>query len=200
MTDQASELNHLDLECRDKCQLPRLVEMATYDDLTHVLNRKGILAALESEFKRVFRHKYPLSILLIDLDHFKRINDSHGHLQGDLVLKESSQRMKDALRGEDSLGRYGGDEFLALLPHTDHEGAMIVGNRLVDRFKEFVIKKGRQPLVQTISIGISSFQKSDSLTSFLERADRALYLSKDGGRCRCSGLPSGNPVVPSKST
>ncbi|MBI1823407.1 MAG: GGDEF domain-containing protein, partial [Nitrospirae bacterium] len=165
----------------------RLVELATYDDLTKILNRKGIIASLESEFRRVFRHKYPLSLLLIDLDHFKKINDSHGHIQGDFVLRASSSRMKEALRQEDYLGRYGGDEFLAVLPHTDFKGAMIVAQRLVEEFSQAPLQRGKLSFNQTVSIGVASYESGDTLTSFLERTDGALYQSKTDGRCRCFG-------------
>lgn len=165
--------------------------MATFDDLTKVLNRKGILACLESEFRRVFRHKYPLSLLLVDLDYFKRVNDAHGHTQGDFVLKASSSRMKEALRQEDYLGRYGGDEFLAVLPHTPLEGAMVVAKRLVDQFSQAPLKNGKIMIPQTVSVGIASHETGETLTSFFERADRALYRSKSEGRCRCSGAFNG---------
>lgn len=187
MVNKSLEGKDIGLECKEKCQLPRLVEMATYDDLTKILNRKGIIASLESEFRRVFRHKYPLSLLLIDLDHFKKINDTHGHIQGDFVLKASSGRMKQALRQEDFLGRYGGDEFLAILPHTDFKGAMIVAQRLVDDFRESPLQRGKLSFDQFVSIGVASYEKGDNLTSFLERTDLALYQAKSDGRCRCFG-------------
>ena len=177
-----------ELVCKETCQLSRLLTMATFDDLTKVLNRKGIMACLEAEFRRVFRHKFPLSIMIIDLDHFKSINDTQGHANGDFVLKEASRRMKTALRQEDYLGRFGGDEFLAVLPHTPYDGAMIVANRLVEDFRKDPLRKGKGEIRQTVSIGIATHEKGDSLTSFLERADRALYQSKSDGRCRSSGI------------
>jgi diguanylate cyclase len=170
--------------CIDKCQLSRLVEMATIDDLTQLLNRRGILTCIEKEIRRVFRHKYPLSILLIDLDHFKDVNDKLGHLKGDFVLNESSQKIKETLRGEDFLGRYGGDEFIAVLPHTDIEGSSIVANRLILSFQNNPLQYGKLSIPQTISIGIAPLVSGDTANSFFERADRALYLAKDKGRCR----------------
>ncbi|HXN06545.1 MAG TPA: GGDEF domain-containing protein [Nitrospiria bacterium] len=180
-----------DLICKDKCQLSRLVEMATLDDLTKVLNRKGILSCLEKEMRRVFRHKYPLSLLLIDLDHFKSINDKLGHLKGDFVLRESSQRMKESLREEDFLGRYGGDEFIAILPHTDFDGSMVVAGRLISNFKEYLLQYGKTLIPQTVSIGVASHISGETTSSFLERADRALYQAKEGGRCRYAGESNG---------
>jgi diguanylate cyclase (GGDEF)-like protein len=191
LAKQSLEGDDLGLICKEKCQLASLLTMATFDDLTKVLNRKGILACLESEFRRVFRHKFPLSLLLIDLDYFKKINDSQGHIQGDLVLKESSRRMKEALRQEDYLGRYGGDEFLAVLPHTPFEGAMIVASRLVAEFSNAPIRNGETTVYQTVSVGVASHKAGDTLTSFLERADRVLYQSKSEGRSRCSGAVNG---------
>ncbi|MHB8481920.1 MAG: GGDEF domain-containing protein [Nitrospiria bacterium] len=177
-----------ELVCKGKCQLPRLVEMATHDDLTRVLNRKAILASIENEIRKVFRHKYSLSILLIDLDHFKNINDTMGHLKGDFVLKESSKKMGEALRHEDFLGRYGGDEFLAVLPFTDFNGAMVVANRLISDFKKNPLSHGKTMIPQTVSIGTATHIPGESATILLERADRALYQAKNEGRGRCKGI------------
>jgi diguanylate cyclase (GGDEF)-like protein len=184
---KSADVGALGLICKDNCQLSRLVEMATQDDLTKTLNRKSILLCLENEMRRVFRHKYPLSLLLIDLDHFKHINDSLGHLKGDFVLKESSLKMKASLRQEDFLGRYGGDEFIAVLPHTDFAGSMIVACRIISNFNESPVQYGKSLIPQTVSIGVGSHLPGDTSSSILERADRALYQAKEEGRCRMAG-------------
>ena len=182
------ETHQDDIICKDKCQLPRLIEIATHDDLTRGLNRKAILASLEKEIRKVFRHKYPLSILLIDLDHFKKINDTMGHLKGDFVLRESSKRMGEALRHEDFLGRYGGDEFLAVLPFTDFDGAMVVAGRLISDFKRNSLNQGKVVISQTVSLGVATHIPGESGTALLDRADRALYQAKSEGRGRCKGV------------
>jgi diguanylate cyclase len=190
---EAAETGQVGRVCREKCQLQSLAEMINLDDLTKVMNRKTILASLEIEIRRVFRHKYPLSLLLIDLDHFKKVNDTFGHLSGDIVLKESVQKMKRSLRGEDYLGRYGGDEFIAILPHTEIEGAMIVANRFVSDFQESPISLEKGTMPQTVSIGVAIYSSGDTTKTLLERADRALYQAKGEGRNGCKGLISEIP-------
>lgn len=186
--EKSTETNPGGLVCKDKCQLSRLVEMATHDDLTKVLNRKAVFATLENEMRKVFRHKYSVSILLIDLDHFKNTNDTLGHLKGDWVLKESSKKMQFSLRHEDVLGRYGGDEFLAVLPFTGFEGAMIVAKRLISVFNLQPISFEKITIPQTVSIGATAHQEGDTTISILDRADRALYLAKKAGRNRCEWI------------
>ena len=183
---EAAETGQVGRVCREKCQFQSLAEMISLDDLTKVMNRKTILASLENEIRRVFRHKYPLSLLLIDLDHFKKVNDTFGHLSGDIVLKESVQKMKLSLRREDYLGRYGGDEFIAILPHTEIEGAMIVANRLVSDFQESPISLEKGTKTQTVSIGAAIYSSGDTTKILLERADRALYPAKGEGRNGCA--------------
>lgn len=186
-----AETGQVSRVCREKCQLQSLAEMINLDDLTRVMNRKTILASLENEIRRVFRHKYPLSLLLIDLDYFKKVNDTFGHLNGDIVLKESVQKMKLSLRREDYLGRYGGDEFIAILPHTEMEGAMIVANRLVSDFQESSISLEKGAMTQTVSIGVAIYSSGDTTKTLLERADRSLYQAKGEGRSRSKGPMSG---------
>ncbi|MBI3605802.1 MAG: GGDEF domain-containing protein [Nitrospirae bacterium] len=188
---EVAETGQVSRVCREKCQLQSLAEMINLDDLTRVMNRKTILASLENEIRRVFRHKYPLSLLLIDLDYFKKVNDTFGHLNGDIVLKESVQKMKLSLRREDYLGRYGGDEFIAILPHTEMEGAMIVANRLVSDFQESSISLEKGAMTQTVSIGVAIYSSGDTTKTLLERADRSLYQAKGEGRSRSKGPMSG---------
>jgi len=174
--------------CNGPCQLPRLMDQVTYDDLTAIFNRRTILGNLEIEIKRSLRHRFSLSVLMIDLDNFKNANDTHGHLAGDKVLKLSSVRMQKSLRKEDFLGRYGGDEFLVILPHTDLKAAAVVANRLVLDFDATPILQSKDPIRQTISIGLSLVGEGDTVKSIVERCDHALYLAKKMGRNRFEGV------------
>jgi diguanylate cyclase (GGDEF)-like protein len=168
-----------------------LREQATHDGLTGLLNRNSILDVLHKELSRVSREGHPVSLLMVDLDRFKQINDTHGHASGDAVLRESAQRMKAAVRGYDSVGRYGGEEFVIVLPGCDGESAFTQAERVRDTIggSPFVIGPRRLPV--TCSIGASSRispsgQDADAL---LREADLALYRAKDGGRNRVARAP-----------
>jgi len=148
-----------------------------YDDLTQCLNKRAAMESLRREIARARRHGNKLSIMLIDLDNFKNINDTHGHLEGDKVLIDFSKKAKISLRETDQLTRFGGDEFMAVLPDTGIEQASIVADRLHEAGKE------GQPLAWSVSIGMSEWlDKDDSLAALLTRADKALYKSKAFGR------------------
>lgn len=148
-----------------------------YDDLTQCLNKRAAMESLRREIARARRHGNKLSIMLIDLDNFKNINDTHGHLEGDKVLIDFSKKAKFSLRETDQLTRFGGDEFMAVLPDTGIEQASIVADRLHEAGRE------GQPLAWSVSIGMSEWlDKDDSLAALLTRADKALYKSKAFGR------------------
>lgn len=162
----ASEKLHRDLEF-----------MSRYDDLTQCLNKRAAMEALQREIARVKRHGGKLSIMLIDLDNFKLINDTHGHLEGDKVLVDFSRRSQNWLRENDQLSRFGGDEFMVLLPDTDLEQASRVAERLHETGRD------GQPIAWSVSIGMSTWlNQDDSLAALLTRADKALYQSKALGR------------------
>jgi diguanylate cyclase (GGDEF)-like protein/PAS domain S-box-containing protein len=152
--------------------LGRVREMATHDTLTGLSNRRVLEEQLPHEFARARRSRSPLCVALIDIDHFKAYNDTHGHLAGDEVLRECARTWDDALRGEDTIVRFGGEEFLVLLPDTDPEEAAEV----VERLRE------RTPMGQTCSAGLASWDFVESSDDLLGRADAALYLAKASGR------------------
>jgi len=148
-----------------------------YDDLTQCLNKRAAMEALRREIARCSRHGSKLSIMLIDLDNFKHINDTYGHLEGDKVLVDFSKRAKQLFREIDQLSRFGGDEFMAVLPNTDLEQASMVAGRLHEAGTE------GQPIAWSVSIGLSEWQgQNDTLAALLTRADQALYKSKAFGR------------------
>ncbi|QQR74680.1 MAG: diguanylate cyclase [Holophagales bacterium] len=168
----------------------RLFESATYEGLTGLLRREAILDQLERELQRAARYRRPLSIALADLDHFKSINDRHGHLVGDLVLKRTAQAVALALRATDTVGRFGGEEFLVVLPETDLTGASAVAEKLREVVEELQIElEDGEVLGVTTSIGLASVPDAErpglkSARDLLVEADRALYRAKAEGRNR----------------
>ncbi|MEH6825109.1 MAG: diguanylate cyclase [Motiliproteus sp.] len=160
----------------------QLRELSTTDGLTKLFNRRHLDDSLVLELKRARRYKMDLSILMFDVDHFKRFNDEHGHDQGDRVLQALAQVMRDAVREVDIPCRYGGEEFLIILTNTPPGGAQTIAERLRENVAETLI----DGLSVTISIGVASFPARDVEASdkFIELADAALYRAKDEGRNR----------------
>ena len=152
---------------------------ATTDALTGVWNRRHIEQVAGTEIAGARRYGQPLSLLTLDIDHFKSVNDRYGHPAGDLVLVELVRRVRPHLRAPDVLARWGGDEFVVMMPHTALTDAM----RLAERLRELA---AAEPFPQagtvTTSIGVAELQADESLDEWLERADRALYEAKSGGR------------------
>jgi diguanylate cyclase (GGDEF)-like protein len=168
-----------------------LREQATHDGLTGLLNRNSILDVLHKELSRVSREGHPVSLLMVDLDRFKQINDSHGHASGDAVLRESAQRMKAAVRSYDSVGRYGGEEFVIVLPGCDGESAFTQAERVRETIAGSPFVSGPRRLQITCSIGAASriFPSGDDAGALLREADLALYRAKDGGRNQVARAP-----------
>lgn len=159
-------------------------EMAIKDGLTNVHNKRYLLETLEREIPRALRHHRPLSVLLFDIDFFKKINDTYGHLAGDYVLKELATLVKHRLRPDDVFGRYGGEEFCSILPETPLVGAGHIAEDLRRRVeaKRFVFEGETIPV--TISLGAAELCAGQDVTSFLKAADDKLYEAKRGGRNR----------------
>jgi diguanylate cyclase (GGDEF)-like protein len=159
--------------------------LASSDGLTGVMNRRAFMEAAQLEFARARRYGRPCALLMLDLDHFKDINDTHGHAAGDAVLRESCAAWRILLRDQDMLGRVGGEEFCALLPETPREGARLVAERMRSAVSALRFKGGQGSFAATASIGLSEVLEGDEqLGQPLERADRALYLAKQRGRDR----------------
>jgi len=156
----------------------KLEEMSRTDFLTNLNNRRTLFERLEYEMKRVARTKEPLSVLLLDIDHFKKVNDTHGHLVGDKVLIEVAKLIKSSIRITDIPGRYGGEEFLVILPACDAQGAMRVAETLRQNVQNAEFEAG---LKITISGGIKLFGK-ESADELIDAADQNLYLAKKNGR------------------
>lgn len=166
----------------------RLFESATFEGLTGLLRRDSILERLKNEVRRADRYHRSLSIGLIDLDHFKRVNDTFGHLAGDAFLKHVAKTISLCLRSSDQIGRYGGDEFLFVLAETDAENALNVAEKIRQRVERLRIHtEGGTAFGVTISVGLSSLEHvppgtTPTVDDFLEMADRNLYAAKQGGR------------------
>jgi diguanylate cyclase (GGDEF)-like protein len=158
--------------------------MATTDPLTGLFNRWHMIDLAEKELARYQRSQHPIGLLLLDIDHFKSINDSHGHEVGDKVLVAVANTIKADLRSQDLIARWGGEEFLVLLPDTDLEQARASAERIRQALMQKRWSFGDQSVAVTISVGVSEFQEDDGLQSAINRADRALYSSKDNGRNR----------------
>ncbi len=162
------------------------VRLANQDALTGAANRRAVLEALESELARAQRQRTPLALLMLDIDHFKRVNDQHGHLAGDQVLRHFVHVVRQRLRAQDFLGRYGGEEFLLLLPDTDLAGAQQLAQQLCQAVQAAPCDWQGQTIAVTVSVGIAgagTSQQADGET-LLQAADQALYRAKDKGRNR----------------
>lgn len=163
----------------------RLEELATTDALTRLINRRALLERLSVEVDRARRFKSQLSLLMLDLDHFKAVNDAHGHLGGDEVLREMGNLLAGAVRTIDVVARYGGEEFIVILPETATEGAIVFAERLRRCVEEqpFEIAQERKCHL-TCSIGVATFPspRVASTEDLFARADEALYRAKSGGR------------------
>ena len=173
-----------------KTTLKELKRLAICDGLTGIYNRRRIMEVLTLEVERASRYQTSLAILMLDLDHFKYINDRFGHQIGDLVLKTVAETMEKALRKVDVIGRYGGEEFMVVLPQTGIDAAKILAERLRNEVEnmDFNLDSIDQ-LCITASLGIAVFDhEKDDVDSFVNRADQALYWAKDTGRNRCVAL------------
>ena len=164
----------------------QMYESALRDGLTKVFNKKYFTDYLEKEFAFAARHKGPLALIFLDIDHFKKINDTHGHPAGDFVLAELSQMMAELLRTEDVLARFGGEEFTILCRGSDQSGAKIVAERLRRAVEERKFTFGGKEIPVTISLGIAAVPESNvsDYSAFLAAADKALYEAKRSGRNR----------------
>ena len=161
----------------------RLERLSRYDALTGLLNRRAIDEILSQEEQRARRLSGPLSVLMIDIDHFKRINDSQGHSVGDRALQHLAAVMRSQLREIDHLSRWGGEEFLAVLPATSAADAVVMAERLADRVRSLPLVNDDIRLALTASIGVAEWRgPDDTVLQLLERADAALYQAKRNGR------------------
>lgn len=164
----------------------RLEELAVRDDLTGLFNFRYLHSRLHEEFKRAERYREPLAAAMIDVDEFKTFNDTYGHDVGDVVIREVAERVRAAVREIDVVARYGGDEFLLILPSTHFSGALTVADRTWRSVGERPVRVQGHELDVSISVGVALFPSRDvtSKDSLLKAADAALYQAKNDGRNR----------------
>jgi len=181
------EANRL-LENRVKQRTQELEALSATDPLTGIHNRRSIFELLEIELKRSSRHRASFSLLMLDIDLFKSINDRFGHHVGDIVLQNVCQECIEELREIDSMGRIGGEEFIILLPETNVEGAEKIAERIRKRIEENEIIIESEKIKVTVSIGVTKNQIDESKESLLKRSDQAMYLSKEKGRNQINSI------------
>jgi diguanylate cyclase (GGDEF)-like protein len=169
-------------EIERRCQAEiRLRKLVTADQLTGLANRRSFLARARTALRIARRYGQPLSLLLIDVDHFKQVNDRHGHQAGDRALQRMARILESELRESDTAGRIGGDEFVALLPQTDAESAACAAERI-----RAAVARQTEPPFFTVAIGVAEARPggTEQLNDLLRAADQALYQAKEGGRDR----------------
>ena len=165
-------------------ELEDIEETAWRDELTGVYNRRALNVAMDEAKQRADATGEPMALCVIDLDHFKRFNDELGHLAGDDVLRVFAHAVQGGMRTIDVFGRYGGEEFIQILRHTDLPGAITEAERLRQRISEIKLPVSRQIGRLTISIGVAQYQPGEKIMQTFARADAALNRAKEGGRNR----------------
>jgi diguanylate cyclase (GGDEF)-like protein len=160
----------------------QLRQLATTDPLTQLLNRRSFLELADYELVQRKRHQAPLAFVLADIDHFKAINDQYGHAVGDSVLKAVSQVLTQTVREQDSVARWGGEEFLILMPNATLEAAQMVAERLREKISAIDVVVGDQTLKVSMTFGVSSHRLDEAVDAPVSRADTALYKGKARGR------------------
>jgi diguanylate cyclase (GGDEF)-like protein len=175
----------LDLQSRLLETQSQLRHQASHDSLTGLWNRGMIREQVQVELKRAVRHGDPVAVVMADIDHFKQINDRHGHAAGDQVLREASTRMRSVLRDHDFISRYGGEEFLVLLPGTSLEGGLAIAERVRSAVAAQPVAVGDQWLDVTLSLGLATTaEHPPEVEPLIAAADAALYRAKAAGRNR----------------
>lgn len=177
----------VDITDRKRAEM-ELERLARTDVLTSVTNRRHFFELAETQFVHAQRYGRSMAMMMLDLDHFKQINDRYGHLAGDLILQMAAQECQNHLRTMDIFARYGGEEFVCLLPEQDHDGALETAERIRQIIEKVQVTFEEQSICVTASIGVASLQEENGLTleGLIDRADQALYASKANGRNQVS--------------
>ena len=168
-----------------------LNDLSITDELTKLYNRRYLIQRLEEELNKIKRYNYILSVLMLDIDHFKQINDTFGHSQGDLALEKLSELIKKNIRSIDIACRYGGEEMMVIFSFTDFEGVYDVATRLIKKIEEHNFGTNEKPLKFTVSIGLLTVDNKDdtNVDSLFRALDKQLYEAKNTGRNKiCGGL------------
>ena len=186
-----AKLETAEMQLQDQArQIEAHISRALTDPLTGLPNRREFDDRLEERMASWNRHREPFTLMLLDVDHFKRLNDEHGHVAGDQVLATIAQAMRSAIRREDAVARYGGEEFAFLLPKTTLEQALHVAEKVRGAVSKAVVEHNGRKLNVTASGGVAAIQSGEPAQSLIERADCALYAAKAAGR-NCAYLHDG---------
>ena len=168
-----------------KAVIAQADEVSHTDALTFLPNRRQVMKDLQNEISFSNRYGTPLSISMLDIDHFKTINDTYGHTVGDDVLRSLGSELRNHIRYPDTIGRYGGEEFLIVLPHSTFQAASEQADRLCKLVRSLILKSGEQKILVTVSIGVAQYKiHKEDWEALLHRADAALYQAKNSGRDR----------------
>lgn len=189
LRDETGHVTHFASIERDLTRYKRmerqLINMALFDSLTGALSRPAFMEQSEKELSRAQRYHRPLSVMMIDIDHFKNINDTYGHAAGDHVLQIFVEAIQEIIRSTDFLGRVGGEEFALLLPDTPLKSALHLAERVRERITKYPYIAGKMLIEVTASLGVTELHKNDpDIKTLLNRADEALYEAKASGRNR----------------
>ncbi len=181
MDETASEISTL------KEELKGIKQEAKTDMLTGLLNRRGFDEAISEAQQNSITHNKVFSIILTDIDHFKKVNDTHGHLIGDNVLKMLSRLLNEQIKGKDIAARFGGEEFILVLPDTSLKGAFILAEQIRKSLQtmKWIARNSGKPIgTVTVSLGVAQYKPDETIESLIQRADNALYFAKENGRNR----------------
>jgi diguanylate cyclase (GGDEF)-like protein len=180
-------MDYMNALIEQKRRIDELTQYVTLDSMTGLLNYQQFYRQLQKELSRASRYESPLSIIFCDIDNFKSINDTYGHLAGDAVIRAISDRLKEALRDSDSIARYGGEEFAIILPETSAGQACIVAERLRQMIRSMKVVSHDATIVVSISLGIASLGSDIKISAeeMVKRSDEALYMAKRTGKNRC---------------
>jgi diguanylate cyclase (GGDEF)-like protein len=161
-----------------------LQRLSSYDDLTGLMNRRAFIEQYDIEFKRALRFTHPLTLLMLDIDYFKNVNDSHGHSAGDMVLRTIAGTLQKSMRSFDVCGRYGGEEFIMVLPETEIQGGYILAERVRKNISKLSFPGSNGDVIKlTCSIGLATLDNNNyRVEQLIEAADEALYMAKNNGR------------------
>jgi two-component system cell cycle response regulator len=183
---QAANQAHIVLE--NSRLFEKIRNLSVRDGLTDLYNHRHTMELLASEYSRAGRYEEGLSLIMVDIDHFKAVNDEHGHQAGDSVLRDVARLLRDTLRTVDAVGRYGGEEFAAILPHTAYKDGLRTGERIRKAVAEHAFRVGNRELRVTVSVGVASYPPADGVIdspgALVSEADKALYRAKEAGRNR----------------
>jgi diguanylate cyclase (GGDEF)-like protein len=170
----------------------KIKRVSDTDELTGLYNMRAFTMVLSRNFKQALRYSHKLSVVMLDCDNLKQVNDTHGHESGNRLLQHVARTIRSELRGSDVLARYGGDEFIALLPETEASGAREMGERIRRAIEMSRLDVHGTDVISTVSIGIAAFpDDGGSLEMILEKADKAMYYAKERGRNRVVMAGSG---------